>query len=85
MKIANRSRGRAVTPVRRACLVRIGVLLLISLGAGCASHSAGHLPLQQETLAARCPVHAVKECVVSGGNKFRKRYEYCGCRESGRR
>lgn len=47
----------------------------------CASKSVGELPLLQETVAAQCPAGAIKECLVWGGNKFRKRYEYCGCWE----
>jgi hypothetical protein len=60
--------------------VPAGILALVLLQAGCASGSAGDRLLVQDTINARCPGNALKECVVSGGNKFRKRYEYCGCR-----
>jgi hypothetical protein len=62
--------------------VPAGILALVLLQAGCASGSVGDPVLLQETINARCPATALKECVVWGGNKFRKRYEYCGCRET---
>lgn len=49
---------------------------------GCAAQSAGEPPLLQETVGMHCPAGSVKECRVWGGNKFTRRYEYCGCRES---
>jgi hypothetical protein len=58
-----------------------GALALCFVLAGCATKSAGELPLQQETLYGQCSGRAIKECRVWGGNKFKKRYEYCGCRE----
>lgn len=61
--------------------VQVGILALVLLQTGCASRSLGDPVLLQDTVNARCPSHALKECVVWGGNKFHKRYEYCGCRE----
>lgn len=58
-----------------------GGLALCIILAGCAAKSVGELPLLQETLYQPCSGGAIKECRVWGGNKFRKRYEYCGCRE----
>lgn len=49
---------------------------------GCAAQSAGEPPWLQETVGMHCPAGSVKECRVWGGNKFTRRYEYCGCRES---
>ncbi len=65
--------------------------VLLSLISGCAtqapdsatarapSRSLGEQPHLQETLDAVCPARSIRECRVWGGNKFRKRYEYCGC------
>jgi hypothetical protein len=58
-----------------------GALALCLIVAGCATKSVGELPLLQETLHRQCSEGAIKECRVWGGNKFSKRYEYCGCRE----
>jgi hypothetical protein len=61
--------------------VQAGILALVLLQAGCASRSVGAPVFLQDTINARCPPQEVKECVGWGGNKFRRRYEYCGCRE----
>jgi hypothetical protein len=67
--------------------------VLLSLTGGCAtrapesatargsSRSLGEPPHLQETLEVKCPASSVRECRVWGGNKFEKRYEYCGCRQ----
>ena len=58
-----------------------GVAFLTFLQSACASRSVGEPPLLQETLTVQCEYPFIKECRVWGGNKFRKRYEYCGCRD----
>jgi len=73
-----------------ASVLITGIVLLSQIG-GCAtqapesatartlSRSLGEPPHLQETLDAVCPPGSIRECLVWGGNKFKKRYEYCGC------
>jgi hypothetical protein len=75
----------------RVASVLITGIVLLSLISGCAiqapesatartpSRSLGEQPHLQETLDAVCPPRSIRECRVWGGNKFKKRYEYCGC------
>ena len=44
-------------------------------------HTVVNMPGLRESLEVNCDGGAIKECRVWGGNKFRKRYEYCGCRD----
>jgi hypothetical protein len=53
------------------------ILLLVLLG--CADQSLGDPPQLQETLEIVCERGALKTCRVIGGNKFKRRYEYCTC------
>ena len=56
-------------------------MLMLLLPGGCTTNSAGAAPLQ-DTLHGHCPRGEIRQCRVWGGNKFRKRYEYCGCRRT---
>lgn len=80
METGYRRRPNALSAIA-GCLVVYAGLLILLLNAGCATRSAGDPMLVKDTIHAQCPARALKECVVWGGNKFRKRYEYCGCRE----
>jgi hypothetical protein len=82
MKTGNRCGPHSLVCGGGTLAVQAGILALVLLQAGCASGSVGDPVLLQDTINARCPANALKECVVWGGNKFRKRYEYCGCRET---
>ncbi|HSD68321.1 MAG TPA: hypothetical protein VLB07_02155 [Woeseiaceae bacterium] len=77
-------------PIKVAHVLITGTVLLGLIG-GCAtqapesaaarapSRSLGEQPHLQETLYKVCPARSIRECRVWGGNKFKKRYEYCGC------
>ena len=82
MKTGKRCGPHSLVRSGGSLAVQAGILALVLLQTGCASRSVGDPVLLQDTINARCPSNALKECVVWGGNKFRKRYEYCGCRET---
>lgn len=67
---------------RRRVARYAGTTAILMLFCGCATHSAGKAPLLQDTLDGRCAGSQIKQCRVWGGNKFRRRYEYCGCRQT---
>lgn len=58
----------------------IAVCIVATALAGCASErSLGDPPHFEETLEIVCGHGEMKYCRVTGGNKFKKRYEYCTC------
>jgi len=67
----------------RSIGLTIALFVMLSLQSGCASRSLGEQTLLQESLEGQCVTGDFKECSVWGGKKFKKRYDYCGCREHG--
>lgn len=83
--MSGRLTGADPHTIPRAVRVFFGVLALAVLQNACApQRSVGELPQLQETLTIECPPLAIRECHVWGGNKFRKRYEFCRCGDRGR-
>lgn len=58
-----------------------GLLLILIMQGGCETQSLREPLWLQETPEGRCLNGKIKQCRVWGGNKFKKRYEYCGCQD----